>query len=193
MPRATSRTSSVEPIVKLRRIASFPHEFLDALAFVRFTRVQVTARVHGDAADTVELPGIPAAAANRGAGRLQRVTVENNDFLVVTVGDEQKPLLRVVRERHVPHRSVAGGVLGDDPFLHELAVLLEHLDAIVLPVADVDHAVLRDLDAAERAELLRGRSVGIVAAGIGVGWLLAVGAPAAFEGSGGGVKYRNAV
>ena len=73
---------------------------------------------------------------------LERAAIEHPDLLVVAVGDVQQALLLVGRERHVPHRSVAGGRLRDERFLHELAVLLEHLDAIVLAIADIDHAVL---------------------------------------------------
>src|SRR5262245_13134904 len=143
-------------------------KFLHALAFVGFASIQVAARVDRHAADAVELSGIAAAAADRRAGRLQRAAVDDDDFLVVAVGDEQVALLRVVRERHVPHRAVAGRRLRDDAFLDELAVLLEDLDAVVLPIADVDEVVLRQLHAARRAELLRRRRVRIVRPGIGV-------------------------
>src|ERR1043165_5175556 len=47
------------------------------------------------------------------------------------------------------------GVLLDEHFLHEGAVLLEHLDAIILPVANVDETVLRDTHTVHRiTELL---------------------------------------
>src|SRR5262249_3015058 len=58
------------------------------------------------------------------------------------------------------------------------------LDAIVLPIAHVNHAVFRDLHAAEGVELLRRLTARIVRAGIGVARLLAVCAPAALERAG---------
>ncbi len=58
--------------------------------------------------------------------------------------------------------------LRHDRFLHERAVLAEDLNAVVAAVADVDLSVLRDLDAADGAELLRRRPVRIVRTRIGV-------------------------
>ena len=137
-------------------------------------------RVDRDAADREEASRLAAAVAD-GADRRERDAIENDDLLVVAVGDEQIALLRVVRERDVPHRAerrhgaelagtTARRLLRDEGFLHELAVLLEHLDAVVRAVADVDHAVLRDLDAGDVAELPRRRRVRIVGAGIRAGF-----------------------
>src|SRR5581483_10327775 len=57
------------------------------------------------------------------------------------------------RPRQIPDRSVGAGPFRDGGFLHELAVLLEHLDAIVLAIADVHHAVPADLDARDDLEV----------------------------------------
>ena len=136
------------------------------------SRVDVAPRIGCDAADGEELSRETAAAADSAHLR-QRVALQHDDFLVVAVGDEDVPLLRVARQRDVPHRTGrrhdevrqrrgaayrhAFRVLHHDPFFHELPVLLEHLDAIAGPIADVDHAVFREFDARDVAELPRRR------------------------------------
>ena len=73
-------------------------------------------------------------------------------------------------------------VLAMTLLLHELAVLLEHLDAVVRAVAHVDEPVVRQLGAVHRvAELLGGRRVGVVVAEVRVVGLVAVGAPVALD------------
>src|SRR5947207_1066549 len=74
-------------------------------------------------------------------------------------------LLRIVRERDVPRRSVAVRLLAHPRFLDELAFRREDLDAIVHTVAHVDETIVRHLGAVHRrAELLRRRRLRIVAA-----------------------------
>src|SRR3954470_20867198 len=155
IPSASSNAASVVPIAKLRFISapwiSTLHEFLYALALVGFSGVDGALRVHGDAADAVELARVAATLAEA-ADRVERRAIEDPHLLVVAVGDVELTLIR--RERDVPHRTVALRLLRHDPFLDEFPVLLEDLQAIVLAVADVDHAVLRQLDAGDRLERL---------------------------------------
>src|SRR5262249_10887099 len=84
-------------------------------------------------------------------------------------------------------------VLRDLRVLHELAVLLEDLDAIADAVADIDHPVSCDLDAADVVELSRRRGVRIVWAWTRGARLLAVGAPAPFVGTLVRVEHDDAV
>ena len=85
-------------------------------------------------------------------------------------------------------------VLGEERFLHELAVRREDLHAVVGAVADVDEAVVRALDAVHRiAELLRGRRLRVVVAEVGVVRLVAVGAPVALHLAGVGVEHGDAL
>jgi hypothetical protein len=64
----------------------------------------------------------------------------------------------ILGERDVEHRPVAQAVLGEDASFDERAVLLEHLNAVVLSIADVDESVVREVGAVHgRSELLRGR------------------------------------
>ena len=73
---------------------------------VRFAGVEIALRVHGHAADRQEQSRVPAAGAEASDLR-QRVALQHQDLLVLAVGDEQEPLLRIVRERDVPHRPAA--------------------------------------------------------------------------------------
>ena len=117
--------------------------------------------------------------------------VHDVDALVLAVGEVHVLLLRVLRERDVPRRAVAERLRRDAHFLHELAVLREHLHAIVRPVADVDEVVVRELRAVHRrAELLDERRVRVVGARVRVVRLVAVRAPVALDLAGVGVDAR---
>ena len=99
-------------------------------------------------------------------------------FLSWPSATNRKPLLRRRSRTRRPRPSPATMTTPNWPvttapsvffetiaFLHELAVLLEHLDAVAAPVADVDHAVLGDLDAGHVAERLGRRIVRRVGCG----------------------------
>src|SRR4051812_48408589 len=154
-PNAARRATKLAPMNTFRRfmvcvplILATGDELLDALAVVLLARVHVALRVDGDAADGQEASRLASALSNR-ADFVERGAIEDAHLLVLAVRDEQVALLRIVRERDVPHRSERGdraelarddgaaGVLGDDRFLHELAGLAEHLDAVAGAVADV--------------------------------------------------------
>ncbi len=90
----------------------------------------------------------------------------------------KKLLLRIAREGDVPHRAGTERLLLDERFLDERAVGMEHLDAIVHAIADIQQIVVRKHGAVHRiAELLRGRRVRIVRAEVGIAGLVAVSAP----------------
>src|SRR5688572_30800675 len=141
--------------------------------------------------DAVKLPGLAAAVAER-RQHFQGVAAQNADFLVHAVYLVDVRLLRIVRERHVPHRSRANGLRLEERFLHERAVGPEHLHAIVDAIADVDELILRDDDAVDRPELLRGRRRWIVIPDTGVIGFRAVGAPVALVLAGIGVENDDA-
>ena len=63
----------------------------------------------------------------------------------------------VGRDVDVPGRAVAERVAVEEELLHERAVLLEHLDAVVDPVADVDQPVVGDAHAVHRVAELQCR------------------------------------
>src|SRR5438132_4194854 len=94
-------------LVLLRdRREALEHELLQPLTAVRLGHVDVALRVGRDAVDRVELARLPAAVAEaRELG--QRLAIEDVDLLVGAVGEIEILLLRILRERDVPHRSVA--------------------------------------------------------------------------------------
>ena len=101
--------------------------------------------------------------------------------IVLAIGEVQIFLLRVLRERDIPHGTGSARVLVDERLFHERAVRLEHLNAIVDAVAYVEQPIDRELRAVNRvAELLRGRRSRIVVAEIHVLRLMAVRAPMTF-------------
>src|SRR5687767_11399835 len=84
------------------RTNTLEHELLDALPLVGLRRVEVALRIRRDAVDGEELAGLTAAAAERGE-HVERLPVEDVDLHVGAIGDVQEALLRVARERDVPH------------------------------------------------------------------------------------------
>src|SRR6267378_5949804 len=167
-------------------------EFLHALAFVRFRRIEVALGIGGDAVHAVELARLATAVSEVG-DFLERVAQDNAHLLVLAVGEEHEPLLGILRERYIPGRARSERLLGVEPFLHELAVRLEYLHAVALAVAHVDEAVVRALDAMHRvAELLGRRRFRVVVAHGSVARLVAVCAPVALHLAGIGVDHGDA-
>ena len=72
------------------------------------------------------------------------------DLAVGAVGDEDVALLGILRQHEVPYRAVRKRLRLDAEFLHERAVLAEHLDAVVGAVADIDETVVRQPHAVHR-------------------------------------------
>src|SRR5882762_1184164 len=111
------------------RADAFIDEFLHALAFVGLGRVQVTLGIGSDAVHAIELSGLaPAVAEVRDL--LQRIAHDDAHLLVLAVGEEDEPLLAILRERDVPGRARGERLFGVERFLHELAVRLEYLHAV---------------------------------------------------------------
>src|SRR5262245_41203624 len=75
--------------------------FLNAFAFERFARVQITLRVDGEAADADELSG-KASTGSKGRHELKALAQENVNFLVVAVCDVHVSLLWILGKRDVP-------------------------------------------------------------------------------------------
>src|SRR5262249_6007156 len=135
------------------RLDALVDELLDALTLVGLGRVEVALGVRRDRVHAVELAGLAAAVAERGE-LLERVAQDHAHPLVLAVGQEHELLVGILRERDVPHRAGGARVSGIERLLHERAVRLEHLEAVALPVADVDQPVARALDTVHRvAEL----------------------------------------
>src|SRR5215471_2271027 len=110
-------------------------ELLHALTFVGLGRVEVPLRIRSDAVHAVELARLPPAVAER-SDFLKRLANDDAHPLVLAVGQHDEALLRVLGEHDVPHRAGAPGVLGVEMLFHECTVGPEHLQAIVLAVAD---------------------------------------------------------
>src|SRR5262245_792635 len=171
---------------------AFINELLDAFPFVCLAGIDVALRIHGDAADAVELARhSPALAEAR--DDFKRFAPQDEDLLVMAVGDVEIALLWIVRKCDLPNRPVPESRLRDESFFHKFAVLLKHLDSIVLAVADIDQIILRYRGAAYRAKLFcRGR-IRIVRAEARVIGLFAVSAPVPLVCAGVGVEDDDAV
>src|SRR3954462_15865885 len=127
-------------------------EALHTRSGIGLGRVQVALRVGREVVDAEELARLAAAVAERGQ-HFERAAQQDVDLLVDAVGGVDVGLLRIPREGTVPHRSGPIGVRVDDDLPDERAVLLEDLDTVVHPIADVDEPVVRDDRAVHRVEL----------------------------------------
>src|SRR5262245_25138896 len=114
------------------------------------------------------------------------------NFFIVAICNIEISLLRIIRERDIPNRAVTQCSFGYKAFFYEFSVLLGNLNAVVLPVADVDLPVFRYRGATHGAELLRCGSIWIVSGKTGVVRLFTVSAPVALVGAGFGIKYHHA-
>src|SRR5258705_9821922 len=118
-----------------------------------FGGVQISLTINGHVVHPLELArhatGAAEARALRAVGAVQHI-----DASVGAIGHVQEFLRCVVREHHVPDGAVGERQRLDAELLDELARRLEHLDAVVDSVANVDLAVVRKTHAMHRiAEL----------------------------------------
>src|SRR5882757_9904536 len=134
----------IPPCVRLFQRVRSQLELLDALSGVDFGGIDVALRIDRHGVNPVELAGVAAVMAE-GADHAAVVPLQHADFVVLAVGAEQIALLRIRPDRDVPHRAIAERVLFIEPFGHEGAVLLEHLNAVVDAVADINETVIGDL------------------------------------------------
>src|SRR5215467_9206316 len=141
----------------LYRTDALEEEPLGPFARVHFGRVDVALGVYRQIVHPVKLSGLPPVAAEL-AHDLAIVAQERPDVIVLSVGVVEPRLRRVVRDVDVPDRAAAARGRRDHELLHERAVLLEDLDAIVRPVAHVEQPVLGQAGAMHRiAERLHAR------------------------------------
>src|SRR4051794_24401588 len=152
----------IPPCVRLFQRVRCKLELLDALSGVDLGSIDVALRIDRHGMNPVELAGVATVMAEA-ADHAAVVALQHANLVVLAVGAEQVALLRIRPDRDIPHRAIAERVLLIEPFGHEAAVLLEHLDTVVDAVADIDKAVIGDLDAMHGiAELLRHRRFRII-------------------------------
>src|SRR5215472_1621282 len=167
-------------------------EFLDALGVVDFAGIDVTELVHGHGMDPVELAGVAAAAAEP-ADHAAILALQNAYLVVLPVGVQQISLLGIGPDREVPRRAIAERVLLKEPLLHEGAVLLEDLDTVLRAVADIDLAVIGNLDTMHGVpELLLRRPLRIIGRLLVVVRDVAIGTPMPLVGTGRRVEHDDA-
>src|SRR6202047_5617353 len=99
-------------------------------------------RVHSHIADKVKLPCIGAPVAEL-AHHGSVAAVKDPDYAIPAVADQQVLLLRVMREGQGPGGSPPYRLRGHEDFLHELALLSEHLHSVGGAICDVDEPANR--------------------------------------------------
>src|ERR1700733_4575501 len=156
-----SRTLAAAPIGAVTR------EFLHAFSSVDLAGIDVPLAVQADLMQPVEITGHPAAMSES-AELLQIAAIQDVNGLVGIVADIEAALRLIGREVHrhrrTWHHRLGVGFRADETLGHEAALTgfaiwiaaflaersilaVEHLDAIVAPVADVNLAVVGDLHA----------------------------------------------
>jgi hypothetical protein len=122
-------------------------KFLHTAPKADLRRVEGALRVNRDVVHPLKLAGLaPVTAPLR--EHLSILARKRVDLAIGAVGDEDELLLRIDRQHQVPDRAVGERLRFDPEFLHEGAILAEHLDAVVDTVADIDEPVVpsRDLN-----------------------------------------------
>ena len=94
-----------------------------------------------DAVHAVELAGLASPVAE-GGDLFKRFAHDDSHPAILAIGEEDEALLWILGKRDIPRRSGAQRIFGVEPFLHECAVWLEHLHAVVLPIAHIDEPVI---------------------------------------------------
>src|ERR1019366_2065378 len=97
----------------------------------------------------VKLAGVAAVAAEA-ADDLAVLALQDPHHVVDDVADDEVFLLRVAREMQRAGRTAFADRTVDKKLLDEFALLGEDLDAVAAAVADVDHAVVRNMRAVHR-------------------------------------------
>src|SRR5437879_1764735 len=134
---------------------TFVNEFLHALSVIGLRGEDIAFRIGGDAVHAIKFARLASALAE-GSENLKRIAQNDVHPVVLTVGKIDIGLLRILREGDIPGRPGTERPFLDECFLHERAIGLEHLNAVVRTVADVQQAVVRELRAVHRTpELLR--------------------------------------
>ena len=125
------------------------NKFLDALGGVHLTRVDIAARINSDLMDPVELTRVSPIAA-KSSKDLARFTVDEANKVVFSIRIDQESLFHIGRKSNRPNRAVTpcGGI--KDELLHEIAIPIENLNAIVGAITDVNETVVGNNDAVDR-------------------------------------------
>src|SRR5579863_2658008 len=148
-------------------VRAVPHELLHALSGIDFAGIDVALAVEADLMQPVEIAGHPSAMAEP-PELLEFVAAQDVDGLVGVVADIETALRLVGREVHrhrrAGHHGLSVGLGADEALGHEAAfagfairiaallaergiLAVEHLDAVVAAVADVNLAVVSNLHA----------------------------------------------
>src|SRR3981189_836817 len=119
----------IPPWVRLFQRVRCQFEFLDTFSGIDLGGIDVALCIDRHGVDPVELAGVAAVMAER-PGHAAVFALQHPDLVVLAVGAEQIALLRIRPDRDVPYRAIAERALFIEPFGHEGAVLLEHLNPI---------------------------------------------------------------
>ena len=133
-----------DALVFLRdRSQALVSELLQALAFEGLGRIEVAFRIESDVVHPEELARLASAVAKVGQF-FERIAQQDVHPRVLSVGQKDLGLLGILRESDVPSRPASTRLPGDERLFHIRAVLVEHLDPVVRPVAGVDQPIVRD-------------------------------------------------
>jgi hypothetical protein len=115
-------------------------EFLDPLARIHLTRVEIAVRIHSSLMHPVKLSCVaPVVTEARNDSTV--VAVENPDDIVFAISDQQILLPGVMREFDCPDGPVAEGRRMDEKFFYKLSLSCEYLNAVVSSVTNVHETV----------------------------------------------------
>src|SRR5258708_31013629 len=141
-----------------------------------------------EAGEVKYLPDLAPDAADV-TNLFERGAIQNRNAFVRAIRDVEETLRRIGRQ---PNTEGGAGPLRfpfDEALLQEFALQRERLHAVVGAIGHIDDAVIGNLDAVRRVELLRPGAGGLARLGGLVVGFGAIGAPVALIRSGLGVEH----
>src|SRR5438093_2284789 len=165
-PRSASATA--RSLKKIDRrysgSVSLVDELLKALPFVSLRNVNVAFGIGRDVLGAIELTG-PVSATAEFTYQIQRFTANDPYHLIRSIRNNEEALSAIGGKRDIPHGSTSKRLLRKKRFSDERAILLENLNAIVCPIANVNEPVSGDPGGMHNAELWWRRAGRIILAG----------------------------
>src|SRR5438093_11727068 len=165
-PRSASATA--RSLKKIDRrysgSVSLVDELLKALPFVSLRNVNVAFGIGRDVVGAIELTG-PVSATAEFTYQIQRFTANDPYHLIRSIRNNEEALSAIGGKRDIPHGSTSKRLLRKKRFSDERAILLENLNAIVCPIANVNEPVSGDPGGMHNAQRWWRRAGRIILAG----------------------------
>jgi hypothetical protein len=151
------------------------HKLLDSFTGVYLAGIQIPLRIGYQLVHPMKLPGVTTTVPHLCHHRAV-LAPHGLDHVVLSVRDQQKLLVFVVRKRELPNRSHSQDLCPHREFLNKLSLLGKNLHPVIHPVAHIYKSIPREVHTVHRvAKLWVGRRRRVVRARVHIVWRVAIG------------------